>query len=980
MALATCGHAAGDERLPGWKHSASMWVLTTSNGVPLPKGAVVKGFPLLVRLASPGFDFAAARPGGDDLRFTTVLGEALPHEVEEWDAPAGRASVWVRVPEVRGDDQQELRVHWGHPDAPAVSNGKAVFGTADGHVGVWHLGADVRDAVRGGELEAREARTVEGIAGRARRPGPGGMAAPGTLEGHALGAGPSTTEAWVRMERPNGTVIGWGREAAQGKVVLQVRSPAHGRVDAYFSDANVEGSRRIPAGEWTHVVHAYEKGVARLYINGELDATGPGRAAALSIKAPSRLWLGCWHGHDVFEGDLDEARLASVARSPEWIRLSHGNQKPMQELAGHLVMAGDGWGVTPSRLRVCEGGRAMLRASAGGARRVWWTWRRDGVERLVSTGTLEHEVQAGRVQGTGQGTMVFHAAFADGVRAVEVPVELEEAIPDPDFTLEGPTRWDGRKTVEVSARPANEAALKAAGAPETRWTWEIDGMATTREELPGRLRLLRAHRSGWVHVRAIASNGGKAVGRSLSIHVKEPARDPWVERSPGPEERPEDNQLYARDPRGEGTVVWTGKSRVPGSTVFLRATGEDGRVRERTARVTRDGSHSVAVRIPAGLARHRIEMGTRKGKAETVLHVATNVVCGDAYLVMGQSNAVATDFGKEDPAWGSPWIRGFGSMSWEPEPQRGWGDAVARGRRGEAFQVGCWAMELGRRLVESERVPVCFINGAVGGTRIDQHQRSATRPDDPATLYGRLLWRVRAARLTHGVRGILWHQGENDQGADGPSGGFGWESYRRHFIDMAGCWKQDYPNVRHVHLFQIWPRSCAMGVGDSDNRLREVQRRLPEDFGWVHVMSTLGIDPPGGCHYPAAGYAEIARLVFPLMERHHHGRRQQGIVTPPNIVSARFTGPGRDELVLEFDQPVQWTPGLEKDFWVGDPATSRAAEGRADGNTVRLRLGKPATAGATVSYLDGRTWKPGRVLRGANGIAALTFCDFPVGK
>ena len=47
---------------------------------------------------------------------------------------------------------------------------------------------------------------------------------------------------------------------------------------------------------------------------------------------------------------------------------------------------------------------------------------------------------------------------------------------------------------------------------------------------------------------------------------------------------------------------------------------------------------------------------------------------------------------------------------------------------------------------------------------------------------------------------------------------------------------------------------------------------------------------------------------------------------------------------------------------------------------VRLKLGKPAAAGATVSYLDGRTWKPGRVLRGTNGIAALTFCDFPVGK
>ena len=37
-------------------------------------------------------------------------------------------------------------------------------------------------------------------------------------------------------------------------------------------------------------------------------------------------------------------------------------------------------------------------------------------------------------------------------------------------------------------------------------------------------------------------------------------------------------------------------------------------------------------------------------------------------------------------------------------------------------------------------------------------------------------------------------------------------------------------------------------------------------------MSTLGIKPPGGCHYPAAGYAEFARLICPLIERDHYGK------------------------------------------------------------------------------------------------------------
>ena len=65
-------------------------------------------------------------------------------------------------------------------------------------------------------------------------------------------------------------------------------------------------------------------------------------------------------------------------------------------------------------------------------------------------------------------------------------------------------------------------------------------------------------------------------------------------------------------------------------------------------------------------------------------------------------------------------------------------------------------------LIETHKVPICIINGAQGGTRIDQHQRNEADPTDVSTIYGRLLWRLQQAKLTHGVRAVLWHQGEND--------------------------------------------------------------------------------------------------------------------------------------------------------------------------------------------------------------------------
>jgi hypothetical protein len=81
---------------------------------------------------------------------------------------------------------------------------------------------------------------------------------------------------------------------------------------------------------------------------------------------------------------------------------------------------------------------------------------------------------------------------------------------------------------------------------------------------------------------------------------------------------------------------------------------------------------------------------------------------------------------------------------------------------------------------------------------------------------------VHQARLEDGIRGVLWHQGENDQGSDGPTGGFGFETYRAYFLEMVAAWKLAFPHVEHYYMFQIWPKSCAMGRDDSDDRLREV--------------------------------------------------------------------------------------------------------------------------------------------------------------
>ena len=53
-----------------WSHSGSIWILTTAEGVSLPKSAAVNEFPVLVRLHSDFFPFPEAAKNGWDIRFS----------------------------------------------------------------------------------------------------------------------------------------------------------------------------------------------------------------------------------------------------------------------------------------------------------------------------------------------------------------------------------------------------------------------------------------------------------------------------------------------------------------------------------------------------------------------------------------------------------------------------------------------------------------------------------------------------------------------------------------------------------------------------------------------------------------------------------------------------------------------------------------------------------------------------------------------
>ncbi len=984
-----------------WKHSGSMWLLTTPEGADLPVDAKIEQFPVLVRLHRDFFDFAQANPNGSDLRFSSSTGERLVFQIEEWDAAKGFASVWVRMPLITGNSRQEIGLHWGNANAASESDGKAVFNESNGYLSVWHMSDPVRDEV--GTLPSTDNGTTitSGMIGTARHlPGGKGIFGGDMIPNYPTGASSHSTEAWFRPERPNTTLIAWGNEQGQGKVVMQYRSPPHIRMDCYFSGGNVESDSRLPLGDWTHVVHTYCEGESKIYVNGVLDGSNFEQGGPLNIRTPARLWIGGWYNNYDFVGDLDEVRVSKVVRSAEWVKLQFENQKPNQSLAGSLVQPGNEFSVSHAQLAVTEGQSAVITAKAGGAQKVLWILKRDGQESIVASDRFAYTFNAGRVpRGIGfqpvnsdskddrleayPTTLTVKAVYPNEVKFKNIAIRISDDIPEPVFTLAAPATWDGRQTIEVVPQISNLAAMQAKGAGQLNFHWAVDDVAVIKQVVPGKLILKRAQGNGVLRVTAAIDNGGAKVVQAITIAVKHPSRsnEPWLSRPLNDIEQPEDNQFIARSavPSGDrsGTLSYAGTIAAAADSVFVRVFADDQLFATETAKLAADKKYSLSVKLNADLVKYRTEFGSKTGDKETVLHSAKNIVCGDAFLIIGQSNAVATDFGKENPLVPSEWVRTFGANPYgDPNGSRLklWANAEARSPGGKS-EIGYWGMELGRRLVESEKIPICLINGAVGGTRIDQHQRNDADPTDVNTIYGRQLWRVQQAKLTHGIRAVIWHQGENDQGADGPTGGYGYETYRQFFVDLAASWKEDYPNIQHYYAFQIWPKSCAMGINGSDNRLREVQRTLPKLFSNLSVISTLGIKPPGGCHFPAAGYAEFARFLHPMMQHQLYYRHVDSF-QPPNLKRAFFTTAQRDELILQFDNHVTWSDKLVSQFHLdGEP--KQVVSGSVNGTSITLKLKGPSKS-KTVTYLDSANWNPDNLLYGQNGLAALTFCEVPI--
>lgn len=986
-----------------WKHSGAMFLLTTPEGADLPATAVEENFPVLVRLSKEGFTFSEAMAHGEDIRFATSAGVPLVYQIDQWDAAAGTALVWVRVPVIKGNARQELKMFWGNVAAKSESSGSAVFNRSNGYLSVWHMNEPVQDEA--GTVASIDLGTTAstGLMGAARQfTGGKGIFCGDRITKYPFASSPHTTEAWVKADKMNMTVVEWGK---LGGVTLRLLSTPS-RVGVSNNKSHLQGTSLLPKSEWIQVVYTYDGQRDRIYVNGRFDMPEP-TTSVIEVSTPVRMQIG-----NGFLGDMDEVRVSNEARSADWVKLQYENQKPLQTLVGPMIQSGNSLTASPKKVTVLEGKQAIVAVKAGGAQKIYWIVKKGAIETIVAVDCFSFTV-GHRVSGDESFTLSVKAVYADGVKTLDIPVTIQEDIPEPVFTLRGPKTWNGRDAIEVVPEIKNLAAMKAKGVGDLHYVWDVTGGVVMKEVAADRLILKLSQYTGPITVKAVLSNGGAHTVATTSINVSEPKNDLWVERTPDKDEKPEAGQFYARDDKNEGTLYYNGTLTNAVDSVFLKLYADDKLIKTETQKITQRGAgvtaptsvvggqgytpagaYAFTLKLKAGLIKYKVEFGTKTGTIETVLQTVGNLVCGDAYLIDGQSNALALDTGEKSPNVTNEWIRTYGgptgrgdSSDWvrdrfgnntKESPSRRtnlWCSPAWRPYPGSEAALGWWGMDLAKKLLASQKIPICFIQAAVGGTRIDEHKRNEMNPVDLKTMYGHMLWRLKNARLTHGIRAVMWHQGCADQGLDGPDGGYGWETYQKYFVNMSVAWKQDMPNIRRYYIFQIWPNGCGQGSGHGD-MLREIQRSLPRLYSKMDCMPTLGIKPPGPGHYPLAGWSVFAQRLQPLIERDFYGKVPTASITAPDLKRAYYSSPAKDAIVLEFNQPVIWKDVLVSDFYLDDIA-GKVASGSVAGNVLTLKLKEPSTA-KKIQYLKEMNWTQDRLLIGANGLEALTFCDVDI--
>ena len=291
---------------------------------------MLTNFPALVVLNSsrPGFAYRQLGASGRDLRFSDAALNELNYEIEKWDTN-GNSYVWVQIPAFASNTV--LYAWWGNPAAasPAYATNGATW--SQDYIGVWHLAETNgvhRDSSPNRAVSRSVSATLQGTA-------PGVAGGCDYFNGLSdfvslpdMGTNPQVTvECWVNLQAtPGGTDCGlvssdpWTGGITHFKTssTFQIKGAGYGGT-TFNSSANVVGTN-----SWFYAAYTVSGGGAAdldLYLNG----AWLGSASGSTANNLTDVNIAREYGGRYLNARVDEVRLSSVPRSPNWLAATYQN-------------------------------------------------------------------------------------------------------------------------------------------------------------------------------------------------------------------------------------------------------------------------------------------------------------------------------------------------------------------------------------------------------------------------------------------------------------------------------------------------------------------------------------------------------------------------------------------------------------------------------------------------------------------------------
>jgi hypothetical protein len=296
-------------------------------------------FPVLFSVVDPQIAERASMDGSD-IYFVAADGEfRLDYEIERWNPATGELVAWVKLPQVSASANTVFYVHYGDPEQAEPVNPTDVW-TSD-FVAVWHLAqdpgpgmpGDIVDSTTGNDGTARATMdTSDLVTGQIGN----GLDFDGiddeiVFENPISGNTSHTISAWVNQRTTNSddavVVLGTG-SPNQARWFYSART-GNAVAFGFFANDRIS-TNNIENDGWTLLHWTYDGDTSNLYVNGDLEDgpvdTNPGVNTQGNAGRIGNVTSPDFGSAMNLNGRADEVRIATSARSPEWIRTEFNNQ------------------------------------------------------------------------------------------------------------------------------------------------------------------------------------------------------------------------------------------------------------------------------------------------------------------------------------------------------------------------------------------------------------------------------------------------------------------------------------------------------------------------------------------------------------------------------------------------------------------------------------------------------------------------------